>query len=204
MTEIRFYHLTRGYLEDALPVMLELTVGRDRRRAVVMAGSPARIEVLNRHLWVYNDRGFLAHGSREDGNAADQPIWLTDQEENPNGAKVLFLTDGAGAENIAGFELVCEIFDGNDEKAVAAARGRWQSYKDAGHQLAYFQQNSRGGWQKKSRPDRVIPNLGRLCSPSEGVEKSCRYTASPATFLLPDGRHKRSTRVIINETWYKR
>ena len=30
---------------------------------------------------------------------------------------------------------------------------------------------------------------GRVCGPSEGVEKPCRCAASPAAFLLPDGPH---------------
>lgn len=148
--EIRFYHLTTGTLEEALPVMLDRTIGRDERRAVVIAGSAERVEALNRHLWVYSDRSFLAHGSREDGFAEHQPVWLTDRDENPNGAEVLFLTDGAECENIAAYQLVCELFDGNDEAAVEAARARWRGYQEGGHDLVYYQQTARGGWEKRS------------------------------------------------------
>ena len=151
MTQIRFYHLTRQTLEAALPVMLDRTIGRDGRRAVVMARSSDRVEALNRHLWVYNDRSFLAHGSREDGFAEDQPVWLTDRDENPNGATVLFLTDGADTDDPAAYELVCELFDGNDDQAVEQARARWRQYKEIGHELVYYQQNDRGAWEKKSQ-----------------------------------------------------
>ncbi len=150
MTEIRFYHLTKRPLEDALPVMLDRTVNRDRRRAVVMAGSPERVEALCVHLWTHDDRGFLPHGSKADGFEAEQPVWLTDSDENPNGAQVLFLTDGATAADVGAYDLVCEIFDGNDETAVAAARERWRVYKDSGHGLTYYQQTSRGGWEEKA------------------------------------------------------
>ena len=64
MTEIRFYHLTRRSLEDVLPVMLERTLVRDGKRAIVMLGSAERVEHLNAHLWTYNDRSFLPHGSQ--------------------------------------------------------------------------------------------------------------------------------------------
>ena len=150
MTEIRFYHLTRRPLEDTLPVMLQRTVDRDRRRAVVMARSDERVEALNVHLWTHSDRGFLPHGSRVDGFAEAQPIWLTTDDENPNGAEVLFLTDGAGSARIADYALVCELFDGNDEGAVSAARQRWLAYKEAGHALTYWQQTERGGWEEKA------------------------------------------------------
>ena len=150
MTEIRFYHLVRRPLEDTLPIMLERTVNRDGRRAIVMAGSEERLEALNAHLWTYDDRGFLPHGSKRDGHEPRQPIWLTTKEENPNGATVLFLVDGARVEGAANYELVCTLFDGNDPDAVGAARTQWVGYKDGGHQLTYWQQTDRGGWEKKA------------------------------------------------------
>ncbi len=149
MSEIRFYHLQRTRLEAALPKMLERCLERGDR-AVVMLGSPERVEALAAQLWTYNDRGFLPHGTAEDGFAARQPIWLTDRDENPNGAQVLFLADGAESAEMGGYKLCVELFDGGDEQAVAAARRRWAAYKDAGHALSYFQQNDSGGWDKKA------------------------------------------------------
>lgn len=149
MTEIRFYHLQRTSLEQALPVMLEKTLERDWR-AVVMARSVERVESLCGLLWNYRNEGFLPHGSTEDGNAALQPIWLTDQDENPNNASVLFLTDGAVTENIGMYDLCCELFGDSDAETVSAARGRWSAYLNAGHYLTYWQQNSAGGWEKKA------------------------------------------------------
>src|SRR3546814_7360678 len=98
-----------------------------------MAGWTERVEHLNAHLWSYDDRGFLPHGSKTDGHADRQPVWLTDSDENPNGAQVLFLTEGACSRKLEYFDLVCELFDGRDDEAVAAARGRWRAYKDQGH-----------------------------------------------------------------------
>ena len=100
MTDIRFYHLTRKTLEQALPELLEKTVQRGWR-AVVMTSSEERAEALNAHLWSYDQKSFLPHGSKKDGHAADQPVWLTAQDENPNEATVLFLTDGAISDKVA-------------------------------------------------------------------------------------------------------
>lgn len=149
MSDVRFYHLTRSTLESVLPVMLEKTLGR-AQRAVVIAGSAERVESLNGHLWTYRDRGFLPHGSEKDGFAEDQPVWLTDRDENPNGAQVLFLADGAVSAKLADFEICAVLFDGHDEAAVAAARAQWRDCKAAGHQVTYWQQNEAGGWEKKA------------------------------------------------------
>ena len=149
MTDVRFYHLTRTSLEAALPLMLERTLARDQR-ALVMAGSPERVEALNAHLWTYRDRSFLPHGSERDGHPADQPVWLTTAAENPNGAQVLFLTDGARREGLESFEVCAVLFDGSDEAAVGAAREQWRGLKDAGHELTYWQQDERGRWAKQA------------------------------------------------------
>ena len=116
-------------------------------RAVVV-GSPERVEALNVALWTYDDRSFLPHGSTRDGFAEDQPIWLATREENPAGAAVVILTDGAISTDIAAWKSAIEIFDGNDEAAVAAARERWKAYKAANHALTYWKQNDQGKWEK--------------------------------------------------------
>ncbi|MBT5413692.1 MAG: DNA polymerase III subunit chi [Rhodospirillaceae bacterium] len=149
MTEIRFYHLQRKPLERALPELLEKVLERGSR-AVVMAASEERVEALAGLLWTYDDRGFLPHGTARDGRAEHQPIWLTQGDENPNGADVLILTDGAETSALGDYSITCELFDGNDPDAVSAARGRWTGYKEAGHDLTYWQQTARGGWEKKA------------------------------------------------------
>ncbi len=150
MTEIRFYHLTRRSLEDVLPVMLERVLVRDSKRAVVMLGSAERVEYLNAHLWTYNDRGFLPHGSAKDGTAELQPIWLTDGDENPNGATVLFLADGAVSDAVDDYDLVSTLFDGRDADMVAQTRDQWRTYQAGDHELTYWQQTDSGGWEQKA------------------------------------------------------
>ena len=147
MTEIRFYHLTRSSLEQTLPPMLEKVVER-AQRAVVMAGSPERVGALTRHLWSYRENGFIPHGDAEDGFAEDQPIWLTEKDENPNKASVLMLTDGATSSKVKDYDLVCEIFGEGDATTVDAARARWQDYKkQEGLSLTYWRQAEKG-WEK--------------------------------------------------------
>lgn len=148
MTDIRFYHMMTKRLEQALPELLAKAI-TVQPRIVIKAGSRERIEVLDSLLWTFDAASFLPHGYVRDGNEAEQPVWLTTEDDNPNGARMLVLADGATSDQVANYELCCELFDGNDESAVQAARARWTAYKAAGHELTYFQQDEQGRWVKK-------------------------------------------------------
>lgn len=149
MTEISFYHLLHTPLERALPKLVEKVL-ESGARAVIRTGSVERAEALSSVLWTYDQDSFVPHGTARDGNAAQQPIWITPDEENPNGAEILVLTDGAVSSEIGAYRRCLEMFDGRDEAAVADARRRWTGYKAADHALTYWQQTERGGWEKKA------------------------------------------------------
>lgn len=148
MTEIGFYHLLATPLERALPRLLERARAHGYR-ILLRAASAARVEQLNALLWTYDDASFLPHGSARDGNAAAQPIWLTERGDgNPNGATMLVLLDSTEAGDLAEFARCADLFDGNDNDAVAAARRRWRDAAAQGHQLTYWQQTATG-WAKR-------------------------------------------------------
>jgi len=146
--EIRFYHLQTRSLEQTLPVLLQRCLDREMR-AVVRTTDDQETERLTDHLWGFSQRSFLPHGSDHDGHAGLQPVWLTSKSENPNGAKVLFVVGDNDEQDLSGFELVCHLFDGRSESAVAGARGRWKVLLEGGHHLTYWQQDQRGRWEKK-------------------------------------------------------
>ena len=148
MSEIGFYHLTRTSADKALPQLLGRTLAAGHR-AVVICGTPDRVEALDAALWLEPEPDWLPHGTAAMGEADLQPIWLTALDENPNGARFLFLIDGANSTRIESFDRVFDLFDGNDEQAVQEARQRWRTAKAAGHSLAYWQQGARG-WEKKA------------------------------------------------------
>jgi DNA polymerase-3 subunit chi len=148
VTKVAFYHLQRSPLDAVLPKLLEKTLAAGHR-AVVIAASVERVEALNMLLWTYHQGSWLPHGSARDESPAEQPVWLTADDENPNGARFLILTDGATSARLGEYERSFELFDGNDPSAVDAARGRWLAYKEAGHGLTYWQQTDGGGWGKK-------------------------------------------------------
>ncbi|MDB5374153.1 MAG: polymerase subunit chi [Belnapia sp.] len=149
MADIAFYHLMRMPLEQALPKLLGRVLATGGR-ALLLAGSEERVAALDTALWVSQDPDWLPHGTAASGHPTMQPIWLTAEDAAaPNGARFLVLVDGAESARLAEYDRVLDLFDGQDEAAVAAARRRWSAAKAAGHTLSYWQQGDRG-WEKKA------------------------------------------------------
>jgi DNA polymerase III subunit chi len=148
MAEIGFYHLTRTGLDQALPQLLGRTLAAGQR-ALVLCGNAERVAALDDALWRCAEPDWLPHGTQADGDADIQPIWLATEDASSNGARYLFLIDGTHSARLGEFDRVFDLFDGNDEAAVQAARERWTAAKDAGHTLTYWQQGARG-WEKKA------------------------------------------------------
>lgn len=147
MAEVSFYHLEGRPLERVLPELLVKSLERGWR-AVVQAGSDERLAALDAELWVHDPAGFLPHGTAADGRAAEQPIWLTTGDDNPNGAQVRFLVAGARSDAFDGYERVVFLFDDADQEAVRQARETWKAARAAGHAVTYWRQDARGRWSK--------------------------------------------------------
>jgi len=146
MSDIGFYHLTRSSLFQALPQLLVRTMDAGQR-ALVVGTDAAGLDALSVALWA--QPAWLPHGGIADGDPDLQPIWLSTEPKALNGARYLFLVDGATADNLDDFDRVFDLFDGNSEVSVAAARVRWKVARDNGHVVAYWQQTERN-WRKKA------------------------------------------------------
>lgn len=151
MTRVDFYHLQQKTLDEVLPKLLQKAYSTGKRIKVKI-GTEERVEFINSLLWTYNDESFLPHGSKKDGFADQQPIWLSVDIENPNTALFLFLVDGAeeNAETLTQYERVFNIFDGNSAEAVQQARRLWKEYKNSGCEVYYWQQDNAGKWIQKA------------------------------------------------------
>lgn len=151
MTRIDFYHLQKVTVEQALPRLLEKAYATGKN-VLVKIGNEDRVEFLNTVLWTYDDQSFLPHGSKKDGNADRQPIWLTAGDDNPNASKMLFLVDGAKVdiEKLTNFDRVFNMFDGSSEESLFQARKLWKHIKSLGLECFYWQQDNNGCWQQKA------------------------------------------------------
>lgn len=150
MTEVLFYHLQGQKLEGVLTPLLEKSLERGWK-VVVQGASEERIDALDAYLWTYRDDGFLPHGTWREPDAASQPVLLTLTDGNPSAANVRFLIEGAPVPADAdSYARIVLVFDGNDDDAVAAARGHWGEAKAKGFEATYWQTDEQGRWLKKA------------------------------------------------------
>lgn len=154
MTEVRFYHLQKQSLDQALPLILE-KVYQTKQNAVVRMMDAKEVKRMNDVLWTYKPNSFLPHegiknSNAKNGNASVQPIWLTDKEENPNDAKTLILTQGMVEDDLSPYDLCCEMLNGHDDDAISEARNRWKTYKEKGFKVTYWFQSETGKWENKA------------------------------------------------------
>jgi DNA polymerase-3 subunit chi len=151
MTETLFYHLERRALDDVLPGLIEKTLERGWR-AVIRADTSERADAIDNLLWTYNDQTFLAHAQSGDGNPKRQPVLITVEDENPNGANVLFLVGGtapAAWDAVNDLTRVVLMFDGRDAEALARARAAWKDARAAGHEVTYWKESPSGKFEKQ-------------------------------------------------------
>jgi DNA polymerase-3 subunit chi len=148
VTEFGFYHLRTQPLERALPRLLEKVVERGHR-VLLLAESAERAAALDAMLWTFDPASFLPHGTTAQASAGLQPILIATELDYRNGADVLVLIDGMDVPEAGAFARCLDLFDGNDEGAVAAARERWRRRKHMGNALTYWQQDDKGAWAKQ-------------------------------------------------------
>ena len=149
MTEILFYQLKGQTPERVLPALLQRSLDRGWR-VVVQASSQERIDALDAHLWTWRDDAFIPHGTWRDSEAAEHPVLLTLNGDNPNWAIVRFLIEGAAMpENASTYQRIVLLFDGEDVEALDAARARWREAKSAGFEVTYWQTDEKGGWRRQ-------------------------------------------------------
>jgi DNA polymerase III subunit chi len=148
VSEVRFHHLERRRVDQALPRLLERAL-EEGRRVIVRASSDEMVAALNERLWTYDDASFLPHGAAGDGDPMTQPIFLTSEAGNPNAATMLVRLSGAEAADADdAFDLVVLLFDGRDEAALTDARGEWRRLKDLGRAISYWRESDEGGWER--------------------------------------------------------
>jgi DNA polymerase-3 subunit chi len=79
-------------------------------------------------------------------------VLITVEDENPNGANVLFCVGGAISSwsNVQDLTRVVLMFDGRDVEALGRARDAWKDARAAGHDVTYWKESASGKFEKQS------------------------------------------------------
>ena len=146
--EYWFYHLEASTVEGVLPELLEKTRKKGWKALVKLP--EAQLKEMDDYLWTYRDDSFLPHGRDDEPMADQQPVTLSGSTTTAQGYQALFLLGGSDVEDMNGVERCMVMINGRSETDVAHERKRWKALKEAGLNLSYYQQNDRGGWDKKA------------------------------------------------------
>lgn len=145
-TTVQFYHLLSTSATRAVPKLMEKAL-KAGNRVVMLFGSDTELKQMSDALWSNDPASFLPHGTVRDGHASEQPILLSLTEENPNGADIICVLDGALPASATSYTKLLDVFDGTNEDEVARARQRWTHYKNQGLALQYVKQQPGGSWK---------------------------------------------------------
>jgi DNA polymerase-3 subunit chi len=149
MTEIRFYHLQQDTTTKAVPEILGKAVEKGLK-ILLKLPDEARCQFYDDWLWRYQADSFLPHGVTGDKHDELQPIWIDSKDEAPNNANMAMVIEEADMPPLDKFDLVCLLFDGENQHRLDRARDLWGQYKKQPElSLTYWKQQDKGGWQKQ-------------------------------------------------------
>ncbi len=150
MTRVDFYHLQIKPLEDILPKLCEKAYSTGMFIKII-TNTEEQVQEINHLLWNYEQQSFLPHGTKKEGYAEMQPIFISTQNINENSAKILILTNGKTLDinTLQSYDRVLNIFDGRSNQAIDEARQYWKEIKETDCEIHYWQQNQNGIFEQK-------------------------------------------------------
>lgn len=149
MAEIRFYHLQRQRLEEALPKLVA-KIHEAGLRAVIKTPDEATMLTLDKALWDFDPASFIPHDQDKCKYPSEQEVFLTCDDENPNEATIQLVVNAVEGTDAANYDRCLYMFDGRDEHIVGKARQDWKKFEAEGVEMSYWQQKETGGWEQKA------------------------------------------------------
>ena len=149
MPEIRFYHLTKSRIDDALPALLQKVIDMGIKSDVIISGD---VNEFSTNLWESGSgNSFIANDTGDDITTQTPVAIYSNVGLNTESLrKTRFFVDEISTELMAGADLNCFMFNGNDERILTNARALWKDLADKDEfKLVYYHQNDNGVWETK-------------------------------------------------------
>ena len=143
--EISFYRVARGNLISAVVRLLE-KIYLTGRRCIFHSPLEERVRVVDKALWTFSTDTFVPHGDRSLGYCEKQPIYFTNQFENPNAAMVAVLIDTLDYKNYNNFEKIIFVFEEKEQAENASML--YSDLKNDKINVSFWKQGP-SGWEKQ-------------------------------------------------------
>lgn len=140
--QVDFYQLSRDPVDKVLPAIAGKVLAAGGRLLVVAAEQERR-DAISQGLWSVDPASFLAHDHDGSGNAAMQPILLSDRCDAANDARFIALADGEWRAAALMFDRVFYFFD---PMTIDAARQSWRVLRDKADVESRFWKQEGGRW----------------------------------------------------------
>lgn len=132
MTQISFFHGARDRLQ-AVAAWLTRS-GSEGRQVLVYVPAGERSEQLDRLLWTHPPTGFVPHCRTGDPMAAETPITLAAELDNPPHDNCLLNLSNEIPPGFSRFQQLIEIISVEDEDRIPG-RERFRFYRERGYPL---------------------------------------------------------------------
>jgi DNA polymerase-3 subunit chi len=103
------------------------------KRVLVVVQDDNQGVTLDRFMWNWKKGSFIPHAYDNGAvECIDEPVVISTNEENPNGAEVLIMGKPCSLEFMRRFKSIIDFAEVYDDELAEASRGRFASYREAG------------------------------------------------------------------------
>ena len=146
MSKISFYQVMNGEVIKFSCQLLEKCF-KSNLKTFVQVQNDSMAEMLDRTLWTFAQKSFIPHATDKDPLQNMQPIYISATDKCAIKAKGLMLI-GVERMDIKDFDRVMVMIDGLVLDAADAAKAFMDRASELGHEVEYYVQNKKGGWEK--------------------------------------------------------
>jgi DNA polymerase-3 subunit chi len=141
--EINFYQIDEPAHKAMAPLLQKIL--EDKKKILIFSKNPVLLKQIDDGLWSFSKTKFLPHSTKADKNdPLKQPIFLIENEENPNQADFLIMLEQVSDEFSAQFTKIFYFFD---DASLSDAKKAWSYYKKKSAILNFYKKAD-GKWLK--------------------------------------------------------
>jgi DNA polymerase III subunit chi len=132
MTRVQFVRLSKPEKAKHLCELAEEFFQNGKRVLVIIADDNQGM-TLDSFMWNWKKESFIPH-ALDNGtvDCIDDPVVIGVEEHNPNGAQVLIMGKPCSLTFVRQFETAIDFAEIYEATLTAAARQRFQQYREAG------------------------------------------------------------------------